>query len=90
MAERSFASQPHDYSNSNLLSSVTELKIELEKAISRIRQLDSDNVAIKESYEILKGDYIEMRKRYDDVNEVYLITLNEKLDIITNNCYHRN
>lgn len=80
MAERSFASQPHDYSNSNLLSSVTELKIELEKAISRIRQLDSDNVAIKESYEILKGDYIEMRKRYDDVNEVYLITLNEKLE----------
>lgn len=80
MAERSFASQPHDYSNSNLLSSVTELKIELEKAISRIRQLDSDNVAVKESYEILKGDYIEMRKRYDDVNEVYLITLNEKLE----------
>ncbi len=78
--ERSFASQPHDYSNSNLLSSVTELKIELEKAISRIRQLDSENVAIRESYEILKGDYIEMRKRYDDVNEVYLITLNEKLE----------
>lgn len=76
----SSSSTSNDNHSSTLLQIVTELRVDLERAIGKIRQLESDNHQLKENVHNLKDENNDFRKKYDEVSDTYLTTLSEKLE----------
>lgn len=63
-----------------LLSTVTELKTDLERAVSKIRYLETQNRTIDSNYLIVKEELIETRRKYNEVADSYMTTVAEKLE----------
>ena len=62
-------SQQQHYSA--LLSTVAELRSDLEKTLSRIQFLEGTNKDLTESYEVAQGELVETRKKYLEAQENY-------------------
>ncbi len=62
-----------------LLSTVMELKADLERTMNKMQVMDEQNRSLTHSYGIMKEELIETRKKYNECRENYLNTVADKL-----------
>jgi chromosome segregation ATPase len=75
----SFQSTSHHYSA--LLETVTDLRSNLEKTTSKIKNLEDQNYHLSSNYAVIKEELIDTRKKYNEIRENYLTSVNEKFDM---------
>lgn len=63
-----------------LLNTVSELRNELEKAISKINSLEELNTNHANNYQLVKDELIQTRLKYNDAKESYLQSVSDKLE----------
>jgi hypothetical protein len=67
-------------SYSALLTVVTELRTDLEKAINKIKSLDDSNQKLKNNYLVVKTELVETKRKFNETAENYSITVTEKIE----------
>ena len=71
-------------SNSNqyatIISTVSELRSDLEKAMTRMKDLEDQNSALSRINEVIKEDLSETKRRYVEARDNYTNILSEKVD----------
>jgi dsDNA-specific endonuclease/ATPase MutS2 len=65
---------------SSLIATVSELRTDLERAINKIKQVESENQTLRTNYSTIKDELIETRKKYNEVADNYLTTVAEKFE----------
>ncbi len=63
-----------------LLSTVGELRGELEKTVSKMQSMEEQNKAMQGNYKTLKDELIETRKKYNESQENYMTTVAAKFE----------
>lgn len=63
-----------------LLQTITDLRADLEKTTARIRSLEDQNETLAESYNTVKEELLETRKKYNEAREGYLNSVTEKFE----------
>lgn len=63
-----------------LLATVAELRSDLERTVTKMHSLESENSILQSSYGRLKDELTEMRNKYVECRENYMITVTEKLE----------
>lgn len=69
-----------------LLSTITELRNDLEKALIKLQSYQETNQQLQENYDIIKEELIDTRKKYNQIKESYLKTMNEKVNMEKHYC----
>lgn len=64
----------------NLLTTVSQLRSDLERTVVKMNTLDEQNQSLQGSYQRVKEELIETRKKYNEARENYMSTAAEKLD----------
>ena len=64
----------------NLLETVTDLRNDLEKAVSEMQLLRESNDSLKRHSETIEDQLIETRKKYNEAQENYMTTVASKLE----------
>lgn len=64
----------------NLLSTVSQLRADLEQTVDKMNKLDEQNQALQSNYEKVKDELVETRKKYVDARENYMRIAAEKLE----------
>lgn len=67
-------------SYSALLTVVTELRTDLEKAINKIKSLDDSNQKLQHNYLVVKTELVETKRKFNETAENYSITVTEKIE----------
>ena len=63
-----------------LLATVSELRADLERTVSKIHSLEEQNRGLQESYQTVKDELVDTRKKFNEANQNYLTTVAEKLE----------
>jgi chromosome segregation ATPase len=66
---------------SALLSTVAELRSDLERAVSRMHALETENGSLKSSYSRIKDELVDTRKKYLEARDNYMTTVSEKIEV---------
>eukprot|EP01038_Epipyxis_sp_PR26KG_P015030 gene15030-20226_t len=74
----SSGSQQHYVS---LLNTVSELRLDLEKTLQKIKALEETNLQLSNNYNAIKDELVETRKKYNEVKENYLSSVQEKINL---------
>lgn len=72
------SSPPNQYAN--IISTVSELRADLEKAMLRMKSLEEQNQSLTKSYETTKDELIETKRKYHEIRENYANTVSEKTE----------
>ena len=64
-----------------LLSTVSELRNDLEKAMTKLQSLEELNQGLTQNYEIVKEELIDTRKKYVEAKENYMQTAAKKVEM---------
>jgi chromosome segregation ATPase len=64
-----------------LVRTVTELRAELEKTLSKIQSLQDQNQQLNSNYLVVEGELNETKRKYNEIREGYLNAVKEKLDV---------
>jgi predicted nucleic acid-binding Zn-ribbon protein len=65
---------------SNILETVSQLRSDLEKAISKIQSLENQNTILVKNYETIKEELIQTRKKYNEAQDNYMSTVANKIE----------
>jgi len=65
---------------SNILETVSQLRSDLEKAISKIQSLENQNSILVKNYEAIKEELIQTRKKYNEAQDNYMSTVANKIE----------
>lgn len=76
--DSSTGSQSQHYSN--LLSVVSDLKSGLERANAQIQSTQEQNSILKDDYKSIKEELIETRRKFNEISEKYVQSVNDKFD----------
>ena len=63
-----------------LLSTVMELKSDLERTMSKMSVMDEQNRALTHNYTVMKDELVDTRRKYNECRENYLNTVNERME----------
>lgn len=63
-----------------LLQTVSELRLDLERTINKMRGLEDQNQQLSRNYNNCKDELIETRKKYNEARENYMQTVAEKVE----------
>lgn len=63
-----------------LVRTVTELRAELEKTLSKIQSLQDQNQQLNSNYLVVEGELNDTKRKYNEIREGYLNAVKEKLD----------
>lgn len=63
-----------------LLTTVADLRNDLEKAVTKIQSLEEQNQELSDNYQVVKNELISTRAKYSEARESYLRTVSEKFD----------
>lgn len=66
---------------SNLLETVTQLRGDLENAVSKMLSLEKQNESLLENYETVKAELIQTRKKYNEAQDNYMGTVATKIEV---------
>ncbi len=77
---RSSNNQSSSQHYSTLLSTVSELRTDLERTLNKIHSLEDQNRTLTNNYQTIKDELIETRKKYNEVKETYMQTVSEKFE----------
>lgn len=64
----------------NLLSTVSQLRSDLERTVVKMNTLDEQNQSLQVNYQRVKEELIDTRKKYNEARENYMSTASEKLE----------
>lgn len=64
-----------------LLSTVLELRGDMEKAMIKMAKMDEQNQALTANYQLLKDELVDTRRKYNEARENYLSTVEEKVEM---------
>jgi hypothetical protein len=56
----------------NLLSTVSELKSDLQNTLTKMHSLEEQNIYLQKNYHLIKEELLETRKKYNEARENYL------------------
>ena len=68
-------------SHNQLLSTVLELRGDLEKTMTKMAQMSEQNQALSSNYQVLKDELVDTRRKYNEARENYLTTVEEKIEL---------
>lgn len=81
-AERSQSSSSSASSqHAALLSTVLELRGDMEKAVSKMSKMEEQNQALAANYSLLKEELLDTRRKYNESRENYLAVVEEKIEL---------
>lgn len=67
--------------HAQLLSTVLELRGDLEKTMNKMAQMNEQNQALSNNYQVLKEELIDTRRKYNEARENYLNAVEEKIEL---------
>lgn len=68
----------------NLLATVSELRTDLERTVTKMHALEEQNQAFQTNYEQIKEELIDTRKKYNEARENYMAAAAAKLEVQRN------
>ena len=72
--------QQNQSAHSVLLTTVMELRNDLERTMSKMHVLDDQNHLLTQNYQVVKEELIETRRKYNEARDNYMTTVAEKLE----------
>ena len=82
MDQSSTSSSTSHYAN--LLATVSELRSDLERTVTKMNALEDQNQTFQTNYQLIKEELIETRKKYNEARENYIATAAAKLEVQRN------
>ncbi len=64
-----------------LVRTVTELRAELEKTLSKIQSLQDQNQQLNSNYLAIESELNDTKRKYNEIREAYINAVKEKLDV---------
>ena len=64
-----------------LLSTVMELRGDMEKAVSKMSKMEEQNQSLASNYGLLKEELLDTRRKYNESRENYLAVVEEKIEL---------
>lgn len=64
-----------------LLSTVVELRTDLEKTLSKLTVLEGENSVLQSNYQKAKDELMVVRKQMHEAKDNYMTTVSEKLEL---------